>query len=108
MPNIDFICPNCNHRFHLICIIKWLNTNNSCPMCRIKIKSITFTDKIYRFNKNNLHNFNSITRTEDVINEHRFRCCRDIDYEKLCRWICSISFSMLVILLLVAIISTKI
>ena len=26
--------PNCNHFYHAECILKWLKTNNSCPMCR--------------------------------------------------------------------------
>ena len=53
-------------------------------------------------------NFDQIDRTEDIVNEHRIRCCSDIDYETICRWICSISFSILVILLLIAIVTSKI
>lgn len=26
--------PNCNHFYHGECILKWLNQNNSCPLCR--------------------------------------------------------------------------
>ena len=102
----EYICPYCNKKFHLICIIKWLNESNTCPMCRKEIKRVRFSDKIYRFR--NFNNFNQIIRTEDVINEHRIRCCENIDYDNLCRWVCSISFSMLIILLLIAIITSKI
>jgi hypothetical protein len=28
----------CSHRFHSVCINKWLENNNNCPMCRKKIK----------------------------------------------------------------------
>mmetsp|Transcript_19761 Transcript_19761/g.44805 ORF Transcript_19761/g.44805 Transcript_19761/m.44805 type:complete len:84 (-) Transcript_19761:211-462(-) len=31
-------CPpiwgKCNHAFHIHCIMKWLEKNNTCPMCR--------------------------------------------------------------------------
>ena len=100
-----YTCPICKKKFHLVCIIKWLNTNNSCPMCRTKIKSIQFTDKIYTF-----HNFDNIVRVEDIVNETdiNVRCCTERDYINICRCICSISLTIIIILLLIAIISSKI
>ena len=86
----EYICPYCNKKFHLICIIKWLKESTTCPMCRTQIKRIKFTDKMFRYT-----NFDQIDRTEDIVNEHRIRCCSDIDYETICRWICSVSFSIL-------------
>ena len=30
----------CGHYFHIYCITKWLKEDNSCPMCRLKIKFV--------------------------------------------------------------------
>uniref|UniRef100_A0A1A9VZT5 RING-type domain-containing protein n=1 Tax=Glossina brevipalpis TaxID=37001 RepID=A0A1A9VZT5_9MUSC len=27
----------CNHRFHVECIDKWLQSNSTCPMCRARV-----------------------------------------------------------------------
>ncbi|MAD23024.1 MAG: hypothetical protein CMO44_02485 [Verrucomicrobiales bacterium] len=24
----------CNHTFHMMCALKWINTNQTCPLCR--------------------------------------------------------------------------
>ncbi len=29
----------CDHKFHGECLTKWLNKNNTCPSCRINIKT---------------------------------------------------------------------
>jgi hypothetical protein len=31
----DVMMLPCSHSFHLKCIGKWLNTNNTCPLCRM-------------------------------------------------------------------------
>lgn len=31
----------CNGLFHLICIEKWMEINNSCPICREKVLELT-------------------------------------------------------------------
>ena len=30
---------HCKHKFHMKCILKWLNNKNTCPNCRYKIIS---------------------------------------------------------------------
>ena len=32
----------CNHTFHDECIGRWLQTNNSCPLCRTEMKPMSF------------------------------------------------------------------
>lgn len=27
----------CKHKFHKICIEEWIQNNNTCPLCRIKL-----------------------------------------------------------------------
>ncbi|KAI3832892.1 hypothetical protein MKX03_002563 [Papaver bracteatum] len=29
--------PNCSHRFHLLCISKWMKKKQNCPICRSEI-----------------------------------------------------------------------
>jgi len=40
----------CNHEFHENCIITWLKTNNTCPVCRHELES---NDPNYERRKNN-------------------------------------------------------
>ena len=35
--NIELIKLKCGHKFDKECIMKWLNTHNTCPLCRDKI-----------------------------------------------------------------------
>ncbi|GLJ38576.1 hypothetical protein SUGI_0786450 [Cryptomeria japonica] len=35
------VLPNCNHRFHIDCIDKWLCSNSTCPVCRAKIEGFS-------------------------------------------------------------------
>ena len=41
----DFSILNCNcpHVYHIKCINKWLNINNSCPHCRLKWRKNPYT-----------------------------------------------------------------
>ena len=106
--NIEkYTCPNCKKKFHLICIIKWLNESSSCPMCRTPIKSIKFTDKIYRFN--NFKNFDSIIGSEDIVNEDDIfeNCCNYDNCNNICKCIFSISLSILILFLTAIIISSQ-
>ena len=36
----EVICaavPGCNHQFHIVCIERWLEEKNTCPMCNTPI-----------------------------------------------------------------------
>ena len=37
----------CSHLFHQSCMGKWLNTNSTCPECRISVTKKNFVQKIY-------------------------------------------------------------
>ena len=38
---------NCGHLFHQKCLKQWLNTNSTCPECRIKVAANNFVKKLY-------------------------------------------------------------
>jgi len=44
----------CKHNFHYLCITEWANRNNSCPMCRQKIRENKefYIPNIYGLNNN--------------------------------------------------------
>lgn len=44
---------NCGHYFHKYCIDKWLNINNTCPICRksyIIVKEISYNNNSLNIN----------------------------------------------------------
>lgn len=36
--NNDIYALKCTHQYHLMCIISWLKTNDTCPICKLKLK----------------------------------------------------------------------
>jgi hypothetical protein len=43
---LDRTLYDCGHRFHSECVFKWLDENNSCPVCRHPIlPSVEFDDQ---------------------------------------------------------------
>ena len=94
-----YICPKCKNKFHLICIIKWFNKSNTCPICRTKINSIKLTDQI-----NNLNNFNDIVTTNQVVNEINY----SDNLFRMCKGVCFTILTIIIIIILVLIILSKI
>lgn len=41
----DILTTNCKHCYHPECLVKWLETNPSYPMCRIGMSLIPHMDK---------------------------------------------------------------
>lgn len=39
---------SCGHSFHENCIKKWMDSNNSCPICRKEIDCCTDPDEVYQ------------------------------------------------------------
>ena len=38
---------NCGHLFHQRCLQQWLNTNSTCPECRIRVTANHYVQKLY-------------------------------------------------------------
>ena len=48
----EFELRECSHRFHALCIMSWFRTGHStCPMCKDKGVSVSWTDRCYRLEK---------------------------------------------------------
>ena len=77
-------------QIHLICIIRWFNESRTCPICRNKISYIKLTDKL-----NNI---------EENFNEEYYRG----NLSNMCKCICSIMLSILIISFFILIILSKI
>ena len=43
----NFKMKSCDHRFHAKCIQKWLETNNTCPICRKKVYTFQSQTSLY-------------------------------------------------------------
>ena len=57
----------CNHYFHSTCLRKWLNMNDSCPLC-LSIMFKTTKDKDHLTNINQSTSSSSNSETSDSIN----------------------------------------
>ena len=51
--------PNCGHTFHSECLFKWLETNETCPMCR--------SDKLFEESCSNKRKFEEIVDDNEII-----------------------------------------
>ena len=59
----NFVITSCNHSFHSDCLLKWLNNNNNCPLCRNKLidkqySNINHSDSDSDNNDNDTINYN--------------------------------------------------
>ncbi|CAK8537288.1 unnamed protein product [Lathyrus sativus] len=42
----------CNHRYKFECILRWLNNNTTCPVCRLQLEGFVGQDSCYNINDN--------------------------------------------------------
>jgi hypothetical protein len=67
IPNLELKKTECNHCFHNQCLDKWLERDNTCPLCRCKIKQRVF--KVSVCNNPLLYSMNScffITKLQEL------------------------------------------
>ena len=45
----DICKTHCNHTFHTSCLLKWINSNSNCPLCRTElVEKIEPKKEVYR------------------------------------------------------------
>ncbi|RZC75240.1 hypothetical protein C5167_050716 [Papaver somniferum] len=45
----------CSHIFHEVCLVPWLQENNSCPLCRLEIQSCSHINLLFKFSVSAAH-----------------------------------------------------
>ena len=55
----NFVITSCNHSFHSDCLLKWLNNNNNCPLCRNKLIDKQYSDINHSDSDNDINNYNN-------------------------------------------------
>ena len=95
----QYQCPHCKKKFHLTCLIQWLNESRTCPMCRKEIKIIKLTDKVYKFNSFDILNY------EESIDD--LNCNYPETCKRICRWVCTILLCSFILVLTVLLILSK-
>ena len=52
----DVVPLNCDHKFHHACLSRWLQTNNTCPVCRARADTSvpTTVNSTMHYNPNSL------------------------------------------------------
>lgn len=91
-------CPHCKKKFHLTCLIQWLNESRTCPMCRKEIKKIKLSDKIFNFN------IDVLNYEENLLNADN-RC--NINCEYFYKWCCTLFLCILIFSLMIMLVASK-
>ncbi|CAK7892695.1 hypothetical protein CAAN1_08S04742 [[Candida] anglica] len=73
-PHIPVKMPGCNHIFGKSCIVEWLKSNVSCPLCRKEVESSTAADPIIakrsRIREESNFHFQDSDQNEDDLVEY--------------------------------------